>query len=217
MPASLIRHVDPWQDAARGARYTGKLDADRVPRLAAIAAVSVPLQVSISFRRGRDAKQHDAVEIALEVRGQLELTCQRCLESLKFEPKIHGSVWIVSDEEAARVLKSASEAIVSPHGERLDLATVVEDEVLLALPFAARHPLGICTAHPDGNAQGQWTGGRVDEQCSAKSEPWTRTETPTSGLAGNEDIGKTDGEGDEPRRHPFAVLATLRDNIDDKD
>jgi uncharacterized protein len=205
MRASLIRHVDPWQDAARGAHYEGNLAVDRLPRLSAAGALRTPLQVSLSFRRGRDAGKHGAVEAELEVRGCLDMICQRCLGALSVELAVQTSVWVVRDEAAAHALDSSGDTIVSPPGERLDVATMVEDEVLLAMPFAARHAAGTCDAHSGAQLDER----RVEEDSTGKSLPRT------IGVAGDGDLPDM-YRGDE-KRNPFAVLEILRDHADDND
>jgi len=144
MGDSLIRHVDPWQDAAHGACYKGNLDVGRLPRLSTIAELNTPLQVSVSFHRGHEAEKHGAVEIELVAQGRLDMVCQRCLGALAVELALQVSVGVVSGEAAARLSKPLGDSIVSPPGERLDIASVVEDEVLLAMPFAPAHSPGTC-------------------------------------------------------------------------
>jgi uncharacterized protein len=213
MRASLIRHVDPWQDAARGAHYEGNLAVDRLPRLSAMAALRAPLQVSLSFRRGHDAGKHGAVETELEVCGGLDMICQRCLGALSVELAVQTSIWVVRDEAAAHALDSSGDTIISPPGERLDVATMVEDEVLLAMPFAARHAAGTCDAHSGAQRDGQTVG----EESTGESLPRT------IGISGGASRGVR-GDGELPdmergdgKRNPFAVLDILRDHADDND
>jgi uncharacterized protein len=149
MRASLIRHVDPWQDAARGSRYEGYLPVDRLPRLAAAASFGSPMYVKITFCRRQEAARRGAIEIGMEVNGRYEMICQRCLEPLAIESDFKCSVWVVRDEAAARIADTLGETIVSAPGERLELAGVVEEELLLALPFAPSHKHGTCALQSD--------------------------------------------------------------------
>jgi uncharacterized protein len=242
MRASLILHVDPWQDAARGSRYEGHLSTDRLPRLSAVASLRVPVEVNISFhqRLGRTAKR-GAIEIELEVRSRLDMMCQRCLEPLSIESALNCSVWVVRDEAAARLLESESmgDTIVSPPGERLVLATVVEDELLLALPFAPSHALGDCKSHFDEKRHVDWDhdveslasgddsldAQRHEEErirgvataSKASASDQARTKAPVHEGDLNRMPGHGDGKGDggEAKRNPFAVLALLRGDTDE--
>lgn len=85
--------------------------------------------------------------LRLEVSGTLELACQRCLQPLE---------WPV--DLAADLLLVVTEAELTQEGEEpdspdrlladkdMDVRLLVEDEVLLALPIAPKHPEGRCSA-----------------------------------------------------------------------
>lgn len=208
MRGSLIRHVDPWQDASRGARYKGDLTADRMPRIAEIAALQKPLHVILTVHRGAKAEHRGAVEIELEVSGELETTCQRCLSSLSIEVAVHNKVWVVSDEETAQALTSSGDTVLSPPGERLDLAAMAEDEVLLALPFAPSHAIGACEAQLDAQPDGLWDNEYGADGRSAHTLDGDE-------IPGDEVRAHTDGSRSKP--NPFAVLAGLRKQTKEHD
>ena len=150
MRAPLALRVDPWRAAEAGECLRGLLAPERTPRLAAHAAPGEPLEVSVSFARG----DGPGVEVSLEVRGRYHFTCQRCLAALELARDDRARVLVVADEETARAMESGDEVVVSAPGSAMDLAALVEDEVLLALPFAPRHPPGEC-----------------EMQCSAPASP----------------------------------------------
>ena len=245
MAASLILHVDPWQDSARGARYEGYLPADRLPRLSAVASIHAPVYVNISFHRQLGAAERGAFELKIEVRGRFDMICQRCLGPLPIESALMCSVWVVRDEAAARIMEPMGDAIVCPPGERLVLASLVEDELLLALPFAPSHSLSECLPHFDEDGHDGTS--RVDEvlptgedgleerrdeeehrTCAGSGSDVTgRPKAAIKAAVHSEDFGPQAGsEGhcevedesarDAGKRNPFAVLARLRSNTDDQ-
>lgn len=67
----------------------------------------------------------------------MELTCQRCLDPIRVPVAIDAELQLAetvreiseADDEIDRVLAS----------RRMDVASLVEDEVILALPMAPRH------------------------------------------------------------------------------
>jgi uncharacterized protein len=73
------------------------------------------------------------------LRASVVMTCQRCLRDLtvSVDAKLH-FVLLASDDEAAACEQDEEPLIMAP-GDTLDLATLVEDEVILALPIVARH------------------------------------------------------------------------------
>ena len=241
MRASLIRYVDPWRDAARGSSYAGYLPTDLLPRLSAIASLRVPVDVNISFHQRLGAAKRGAIEIELEVCSRLDMMCQRCLEPLSIESALKCSVWVVRDEAAARLLESEArgDAIVSPPGERLVLATVVEDELLLALPFAPSHALGECRSyldnkrHIDGEHDVEPLASgddglepqRHEEERKRGAAPQGKVSTsikaPVKAPVHEDRFDRTSdhedgiGGGGGVKRNPFAVLAFLRDDTDE--
>ncbi len=77
----------------------------------------------------------------------LEVRCQRCLEPLALPIESHSRVALVGSEEAAAAVPAELETALAPEG-RMHLADLVEEELLLALPAAPRHP-GPCSGEHD--------------------------------------------------------------------
>jgi uncharacterized protein len=79
-------------------------------------------------------------ELELQVQGELSLTCQRCLGPLPFKLDAATRFVLVADEaslpEPEDEDDSAEYLVANPH---LDVATLIEDEVLLNLPLAPVH------------------------------------------------------------------------------
>jgi len=77
----------------------------------------------------------------------LEVRCQRCLEPMRLPIESHSRVALVGSEEAAAAVPAELETALAPEG-RMHLADLVEEELLLALPAAPRHP-GQCSGEHD--------------------------------------------------------------------
>jgi uncharacterized protein len=76
----------------------------------------------------------------LRVRGELHLTCQRCLGALEFPLRIETSLRLAATQEevdAEPLGADGPECIVA--GKDMQVQALVEDEVLLAIPIAPRH------------------------------------------------------------------------------
>lgn len=83
------------------------------------------------------------VEIGL--RGHMHLSCQRCLQPLLLELNQKKRFVFVKTEEEADEFpldNEDEEAMVASHA--FDLLEAIEDEVLLAIPYAPKHPTGEC-------------------------------------------------------------------------
>jgi uncharacterized protein len=91
---------------------------------------------------------------ALDVSAAVSLTCQRCLEP--FEVALHASTKLafVARDEDASIVPEGYEAVPAGEG-RVDLAELVEDELLLSLPVVARHGAGTRCAGTAPQAGGE--------------------------------------------------------------
>ncbi len=101
--------------------------------------------VSYEVRGGRSARNRPQLE--LRITGRLHLQCQRCLGLLNYAVDVTNILLLVAygaqaddevdDPEAPDVIEA---------NPQLDVAGLIEDEVLLSLPLAPRHPEGACAS-----------------------------------------------------------------------
>ena len=112
---------------------TGALAIADLPRLAEMGCDAATLEYAVRGDEDADGR----ATLAVEVSGELRLTCQRCLGALEV-PLAAASVLELAgsqaeidaaDDERDRVLASKS----------MDVAALVEDEVILALPMVPVH------------------------------------------------------------------------------
>lgn len=75
----------------------------------------------------------------LSARTQMDLVCQRCLQPLPVEVMAQRSFLFVPGEQQAAELDAECEDDVLALTRSLDLAELVEDELLLSLPLVPRH------------------------------------------------------------------------------
>ena len=83
--------------------------------------------------------------VTVHLDGRVILICRRCLGGVPFDLEIDERIVMVRDEAALPELEDEAagiDVIVQP--ERLDVAALVEDEILLALPLAPSHAEGAC-------------------------------------------------------------------------
>lgn len=94
-------------------------------------------RVDWTIRGGADAQGRPAITVSLD--GTVPLECQRCLGLL--EQPVHQSTTLLLARDEGDLLKldQASEHEVVVASAPLDPVALVEDELLLTLPFAPRH------------------------------------------------------------------------------
>ena len=127
-----------WADQAR--ECSGTLATEQLSRLReSVISVLGPAQVSLKFWRDKDGRLRASGEIGARV----QLTCQRCLEPMRVDLDVTVRAAIVASDEQARHLPEELDPWLLDQDE-LDVLTMVEDELILALPAIARHDLGEC-------------------------------------------------------------------------
>lgn len=95
---------------------------------------------SVSFRLvGRKGGRGEAL-LSLQVAGRIPLACQRCLAAIPFDLDIDSLLELVPEgEEMSQEELEDDTRDFLPVVRELDVAGLVEDEILLALPVAPRH------------------------------------------------------------------------------
>ena len=138
-------NAGPKLDAFRLARDRGVLegtvDAHTLARVADVLGEG-PANVGWRIEGTSDAEGRAALDI--EVRGNVSLTCQRCLDDFDWPIAQRTEVLLARDERELAALDAQSSSEVVLAERPLHAFTLVEDELLLALPFAPRHPDGAC-------------------------------------------------------------------------
>jgi uncharacterized protein len=133
--ASQLPNYAPAETAIqREAQFTGAILVERLPRLVASLA-SAAGTLDVRFQVGNEIARPPFLRG--EIRGELQLTCQRCLEIFDWPLQAKVDLRLVrSEAEEARWLQDYEPYLIED--DRLHLHEMVEDEVLLALPLSPR-------------------------------------------------------------------------------
>lgn len=136
--------------SAQGACIADALRPRELPRLSRLVAAdgAGALEVRIGFHVGVESLPL----VHLVVRGDLLLTCQRCLAPLQFPVDIDVTLTAVESDAATADLASPFDSVVLDEEGGLALRAMVEDEILAALPLAPLHAAPAACA--GGTAQG---------------------------------------------------------------
>jgi uncharacterized protein len=95
-------------------------------------------------------------QLALRARGTLQLTCRRCLDALGFEARVETTLILAATQaevDAEPMTAEGPDSVVAT--KEMSLRDLVEDELLLALPYAPRHE--VCAAHTEHAPQARQT------------------------------------------------------------
>lgn len=132
--------IDPIQLAERGAHLTGTLPLRNMPRLAQGSLEgSGDVSVDLAFER-EEGQQVFIMHGTLRV--PLRVTCQRCLEAMDLV--LETAPWLVLLKSAERLEQQEGDADILVADKPLPLSSVVEEELLLALPMVPMHAPDRC-------------------------------------------------------------------------
>jgi uncharacterized protein len=104
--------------------------------------------IEYAITGGCDSRKRPRLYV--EIRGEVRLRCQRCLRVLPYRLDSASDLLVLSgDSDETNALGDLDGVAANPH---TDILTLVEDEVLLTLPMAPRHPDGQCDTVLDGDS-----------------------------------------------------------------
>jgi uncharacterized protein len=136
---------DAFGLAARGESLGGEVDVagrERISDRLAPTSSAVPIAWQISG--GQDGIGRPMLTVTIE--GSLPLVCQRCLQPFELPVKQQTNLLLARAEAELEPLDNSGEAEVVLAAAPLDAMTLVEDEILLSLPFAPNHAEEQCPA-----------------------------------------------------------------------
>ncbi len=136
--------IDSLEFAKTAQRLSGRVEIAKLARLSEHLFDSSGA-LDFSMAGGNDSRQRPRLHI--EVRGEIILRCQRCLERLPYPVSTVSDLLVLSGE--AGTVQNIEDLDGVAANSPLILQDLVEDEVLLALPIVPRHPAGECSVAPD--------------------------------------------------------------------
>ncbi len=140
MPPELPQFIHPLRLAGHGETLSGSFKINELKRLQA-AVLETDGALAFNLKFGRDAAGTACIIGSLS--GQVVMTCQRCMQPLTVIIDADVALGIVQGEAEAGELPEEYEPLLVEQ-QPLKLSELVEDEALLALPFAPLHAAESC-------------------------------------------------------------------------
>lgn len=128
---------DAFAFARDGRVLEGALDVADLERLHDLLA---EIDGEVNFRLVGVKGERGQPQLRLTVTGEVPLACQRCLQGIRFSLAVDSLLELVPEgaELSQDELEDDTRDFL-PVAGALDVAGLVEDEILLALPVAPRH------------------------------------------------------------------------------
>jgi len=140
--------IDAMEFAGNGREVRGEIPFKELSRLDDMLLDSAGTLAYVV--QGRRANDRDVLEVSLS--GVVHLRCQRCLGDLEYPVEVSSRLKLASAEELDAVDDEDEDEYIEASSQ-LDVIGLVEDELLLNLPFAPRHPDGACGSVSEGLKQ----------------------------------------------------------------
>src|SRR4051794_25599231 len=139
--------IDGFEFATAGATQEGTLSISSFPRL---QEVLVSDQGEAAYTLSGVRHERGRPSLRLKVRATLGLRCERCLRPLAHEVDTDEILVLAASQaeiDADPVTVDMPSRVVA--GKEMAVRQLVEDELILALPYAARHE--DCETRPEGH------------------------------------------------------------------
>lgn len=135
----MINHLpdrlDLMATAAAGRSLQGRIPLARLERaLPALTSSAGEFQVVLELGKDVDGTHY----LAGSLQGDVQLACQRCLGQMVLPLNVDFRLGLVRDKDAINDLSDAYDPLVVT-AEPADIADILSDEVLLALPIVPMH------------------------------------------------------------------------------
>jgi len=151
-PDAVHRLEDPLAFARAGGSRSGRIAIAAMLRFQDRLAGSDGT-VSYTLRGSMDQRQRPLLELVIA--GVPHMRCDHCLEQLDYPLKLASRVLLA---EPGAVLPEDADDPEMPEwieaGQELDLQELVEDEIVLGLPYSVRHGDGKCSGRTGERASG---------------------------------------------------------------
>ena len=125
----------------------GRLGMDSLPRLAQSGCSGAALDFILSGEINERGKPG----LRLAVTGSVRLECQRCLGEVEWPLRIETQLELAVAEAEMLAADDDIDRVVAGHD--MNVAVLVEDEVILALPMVPKHERCQAAARADGDSK----------------------------------------------------------------
>ena len=147
--------IDSLDFAGNGRQISGKIPVAELPRL--LDVLEDP-QGTLQYTVCGGADKQGTPLLDVSITGGCRLRCQRCLGALEHVVRLDTRL-LLRDQASLDALDVTDDGIADGEEEfdsiladaHLDVLNLLEEEILLSLPFAPKHEFGACRAADGGN------------------------------------------------------------------
>lgn len=142
METPQLQFIEPLQLAERREELAGSVQVSSMQRLSQVVH-SDSGKVDFHLQFGKDEQGINFIEGEFSV--NLEILCQRCMEPMSLPINHSVKVAVVFDQTESENIPDHYEPLLL-NDKHLALETLLEEEILLALPISPLHDPDMCSA-----------------------------------------------------------------------
>ncbi|OUR86411.1 DNA-binding protein [Methylophaga sp. 42_8_T64] len=136
MHQQLPKEIDPFRYAQSGLKLAGELSVSNMPRLtSALQNDEGVVSIDMHF----DVDETGTPYLRGIFTSSLTLVCERCTEAMLLSVTAECLLALIQNEHKVEGLAEQYEPWLIDSNEPVKLSSVVEDELILALPLVPRH------------------------------------------------------------------------------
>ncbi|MBL1320906.1 MAG: DUF177 domain-containing protein [Methylophaga sp.] len=136
MHQKLPKEIDPLRLAQNGLKLAGQLAVTEMPRLLqSLVSNEGIVDVDIAF----DVDEVHTPFMRGEFTTTISMTCERCMKEMKVDLDVHCLLAMVTNERKIEGLAEQYDPWLLENSDDVLLSSVIEDELILALPLVPRH------------------------------------------------------------------------------
>jgi len=141
LTAPLPNQIDIRKLVVKNAEISTQVPVSSLPRIVDMLASDAGL-IDVRLHFYKDEGHFRRIDG--ELKGTVEMICQRCLEPLTVAVDTRFNLGIAWSEEDSQRLPKSLEPLIVGEEELVDLADVVAEELILSLPFVSYHAPSEC-------------------------------------------------------------------------
>jgi len=131
-------HINNLELAANQGHISGDMQAQQCDRLLEVIAAGQQAKLNIHYELKGDTNRFHLPSMHLLVNASLPLVCQRCLEPMQLDLSLSFD-YVVSESEP-EPFDGDEDVDWIESSQEMDLNALIEDELLIAIPYAPMHP-----------------------------------------------------------------------------
>lgn len=139
--------IEPFELAAQRRTLEGQLSVSAMPRLIQSLSTDDAEEIGryhVDYVLNFGVDEGGVPGVTGTVQTALPIECQRCLETMEFPVSLDIRLALVKSRESAQQLPENYDPLLVSQDIEISVESIIEDELILALPQVAMHEIKDC-------------------------------------------------------------------------